>query len=91
MTNSLKHAGAHRLAIALDQPSDGWLRLIVSDDGKGFDIDAESGGVGLGTMRDYAEAVGGRVVIKSTNGRGTAVTATLPLGNGASGANPQGA
>ena len=82
LTNTLKHARADRVTITLNRPSQDWLRLTVSDDGRGFDVETESEGVGIGTMRDYAEAVGGRVVIDSTLGTGTTVTATLPMGNG---------
>ena len=81
LTNTLKHARADRVTIALNRPSEDWLRLTVSDDGRGFDVETESEGVGIGTMRDYAEAVGGRVVIDSTLGTGTTVTAMLPMGN----------
>jgi len=78
LTNVLNHAEADKVTISLKKPSESWLCLTVSDDGRGFDVDAESEGVGLGTMRDYAEAVGGRVAISSTLGDGTAVTAMLP-------------
>ena len=38
----------------------------VFDDDKGFNVDAESGGVCLGTMRDYAEAVGAGLSLRVT-------------------------
>ena len=78
-TNALKHAHADKLTLALDLTSEGWLRITVSDDGQGLDAEAESNGQGLGTMRDYAEVIGGECVVQSSPGIGTAVTATLPL------------
>ena len=90
LTNTLKHAEADRVTIALKRPSEDWLRLTVSDDGRGFDVEAESEGVGLGTMRDYAGAVGGRVAIESSHGTGTTVTAMLPLRPADGGKSPEG-
>ena len=65
--------------MVLKRPAYGSLRLKVSDDGRGFDADAEGLGIGLGTMRDYAEAAGGQLAVETAHGEGTAVTATIPL------------
>ena len=79
LTNAVKHAQATKVKVALDRRSDGWLQLKVSDDGRGFEVDSESGGLGIGTMRDYAEALSGRIEIESNRGCGTAVTVKLPM------------
>ena len=79
MTNAIKHASASRIAVSLSSTAVGWLRLTVQDDGKGFDGKSVNGSLGLDTMSDYAEAVGGRCSIDSTPGRGTEVIAVLPM------------
>ena len=55
------------------------FNLTVQDDGQGFDVEGASGGLGMTTMQDYAEAAGGRGVIHSAPGEGTEVTAMLPF------------
>ena len=57
---------------------EGWLRIEIGDDGTGG-ADT-SNGTGLLGLRDRAEAEGGTLVVVSPPGRGTVVTATLPLG-----------
>jgi signal transduction histidine kinase len=58
----------------------GELVLSISDDGKGFDpASAPRGRWGMTTMRERAEAAGGRLTVDSVPGSGTTVRATLPL------------
>ena len=49
------------------------------DDGAGFDPQAVTTGVGFASMRDRLDAVGGRLAITSSPGRGTRVAAAIPL------------
>ena len=77
--NATKHAKASRIAIKLELSSEGWLHLTVQDDGRGFDMESASGGLGTLMMQDYAEVVGGSCVINSAPGKGTEVTAAVPL------------
>lgn len=79
LTNAAKHAKASRVTIGLEMSSEGWLRLIVRNDGQGFDLGSASGGLGILMMQDYAEVVGGECVIRSAPEEGTEVTAILPL------------
>jgi signal transduction histidine kinase len=76
LTNVAKHAHATtaRVTFGLEQ---GALRFEVTDDGRGgADPRAGSGILGL---RDRAEAAGGMLFVISPPGKGTLVTATLPL------------
>ena len=41
LTNAIKHAQARKVAVKLEQLKDGWLRVRVSDDGRGFDVESE--------------------------------------------------
>ena len=80
LSNVLKHAGAKEVVVTLGLQGEEGLRLSVRDDGQGFDVEEASDGLGLGTVQDYADVVGGKCVIRSAPGEGTEVTATLPLG-----------
>ena len=79
LANVVKHSHASQVTIRLDPPRAGWLRLTVRDNGDGFDVKSTPLGLGIATMRDYAEAEGGECVVQSSPGGGTAVTAILPL------------
>jgi PAS domain S-box-containing protein len=84
VTNAIRHAHARRLTVRL-QVEDRVLHLAVSDDGRGFDpssMRGEAGGfkdLGLLGMEERATLVGGRLEVRSTPGRGTAVLAWFPL------------
>lgn len=75
LQNALRHAQAHELALRLDA-SDGRLVLTVRDDGVGFDPDApgvRSRRLGLTSMEERAQALGGTLAIESRPGAGTTV------------------
>ena len=79
LTNVVKHANASKVSVRLETPFGGWFRLTVRDDGQGFALEESSEGMGIVGMRDYAESIGGECVILCAPGKGTQVTATLPL------------
>jgi signal transduction histidine kinase len=57
----------------------GWVTLIVSDNGQGFDVVTRVGkGFGLTGMHERVATLGGSLSIDSRPGRGTEVSATLP-------------
>ena len=76
--NVLKHADATRVVVCL-QAEAGQLSVKVRDDGRGFSAQA-AGQSGLRGLRDRIEALGGRMEISSAAGRGTSVSAWLPIG-----------
>jgi len=80
--NVRKHADARELAIELRaDPAAGRLMLVVRDDGRGFDPALTARGhFGLLTMRERAEACGGRLEIESAAGRGTRLRVEVPAG-----------
>jgi signal transduction histidine kinase len=55
------------------------LLLMVHDNGAGFVVNNGSMGNGLGNMQKRAEAMKGRLLIKSAPGEGTKITLTVPL------------
>jgi signal transduction histidine kinase len=83
LTNVAKHAGTDGARVRLSHTA-GRLRLIVEDDGRGFEPnDARSGG--LANIRDRVEALHGRLTIESRLGAGTSVCAELSLTTSAAG------
>ena len=79
LTNVTKHAGA-RGAIVSVRRDERHLEVRIVDDGSGFDVAAASAGdrVGLSSIRERAEELGGRCEITSGPG-GTSVLVLLPL------------
>jgi signal transduction histidine kinase len=80
VTNALKHADADRIEIRATRET-GQLRLVVRDDGLGFDPTAVSHRGGLVHMRDRVSALGGTLEIVSVVGEGTTMTALIPVGD----------
>jgi signal transduction histidine kinase len=79
LNNAAKHASPARITMSLEERS-GQLVLTITDDGKGFDpAAAPRGRWGMTTMRERAEAAGGRLEVSSMPGTGTTVTAAVPL------------
>jgi len=78
LNNALKHAAANSVTVTIRAEGDA-LEVQVVDDGTGFDpLAARSGGgLGLITMRERAEKMGGRLEVDSAPGRGTRVAVTL--------------
>ena len=52
--------------------------LEIDYDGRGFDVDTTTWGMGLRNLRERAESLGGKLEIESTAGDGTTVRATFP-------------
>jgi signal transduction histidine kinase len=76
--NALRHAGASTVRVALSEDGDA-VRLVVSDDGVGFDPDDEHPGhLGLVTMRERVTRIGGTMQISSGAGLGTMVRVEVP-------------
>ncbi len=81
LTNVRKHAEANSVQVTFGA-RDGALEIRVTDDGKGFNPLAIKRGewphLGLQTMQERAEAIGGTFEIDSSPGKGTTVRVTLP-------------
>ncbi|HSX22140.1 MAG TPA: response regulator [Gaiellaceae bacterium] len=79
LTNVRKHAHASSAEITLYE-SDGGFGIRISDDGSGLDADRAPapGHVGLVSMRERAELVGGWLTIKGATGAGTTVEFWIP-------------
>jgi PAS domain S-box-containing protein len=76
LNNTIKHADAAHAAVRVAD-TDGRLVITISDDGTGFDVDQlRPGHLGLGTMRERADALGAELSVSAARGRGTTVTVT---------------
>ncbi len=81
ITNTVRHAQATQVQITLDV-SASLIRLVVADDGKGFDVNAVLGGsepqcIGLLGMIERSGLVGGECEIRSAPGAGTTVEVSI--------------
>src|SRR5687767_10400139 len=78
LSNVERHARATRVAVRL-QGSRRRLRVVVRDDGRGFDL-ARPGraGLGLGHVRERASLLGGQVRMRSKPGTGTEIGVSVP-------------
>jgi PAS domain S-box-containing protein len=85
LTNIQRHSGSHQAKIRIDRKSN--LTLEISDRGHGATVSRQRGkeeprieiGVGIPSMRERVNLIGGRLEIDSTS-HGTTVRVTIPLG-----------
>jgi len=81
LTNVIRHAQATSVRVDLCQ-EEGYILLIVEDDGVGFresDLSNTLGSLGLLGMKERAQFCGGDLQISSSPGRGTTVTVRVPV------------
>ena len=84
LNNAIKHARARHVAIRIRDDKPGFLCFSVHDDGIGFipkpAQEAHQGsGLGMRTMRERAEALGGNLRVDSKPGHGTVIEVIVPL------------
>lgn len=79
LNNALKHAAATAVTVTLTAAVSG-VELEIADNGRGFQPAElpDGGGLGLVSIRERAEALGGRAVIASQPGAGTRITVSVP-------------
>jgi len=77
--NATRHGAAHNVSVRLTGDASG-LTLSIIDDGVGFDVDAVRGeGLGLVSMRERIESLGGTLKIRSKPGAGADLEAAIPF------------
>lgn len=80
LANAVKHAAPKAVSIVLHRnPTE--VRLVIEDDGKGFDASQalSVGRLGLVGMRERAHLVGGSMTLESSRGNGTTICISVPL------------
>jgi signal transduction histidine kinase len=78
LANVARHSQASAVTVALELASDA-ATLTIADNGCGFELGAISRGVGLDSMRERLEALGGRLRVESKPGAGTTIEARLEV------------
>jgi signal transduction histidine kinase len=78
--NAAKHSGVKRIEVELKEASSE-VHLIVTDSGRGFDVEAVKQGKGLGltSMRERVRLVNGTIAIESKPMGGTTIHVRVPL------------
>ena len=81
LQNIAKHSRAAAASVTLQGLSDG-IRLLIEDQGIGFDTQEvkTKAGIGLSSMRERVRLVNGTISFKSKPGQGTAIEVFIPLG-----------
>jgi signal transduction histidine kinase len=78
VTNVQKHSGADRIELSVRKDEHS-VTVRCSDNGKGFDPQTLSGGMGLSGMKERTRMLGAVIDIRSNAGSGTEVIITIPL------------
>lgn len=83
LTNIRKHAGAREATVTLTANGPDQLSVVIADDGRGFTLGSRGSGkvrpLGMTSMRERVEALGGTLHVQSQPGSGTYVTALIPI------------
>jgi two-component system sensor histidine kinase UhpB len=80
LSNVVKHSGATTASVEVQyQASQKMLRLIIKDNGCGFDANTIEQGIGLIGMRERVDGLGGLLGIYSAPNAGTTITIALPI------------
>ena len=78
--NTVKHSGVKRIEVQLTEQSNE-VQLVISDSGRGFDVEAAMQGQGLGltSMRERVRLVNGTFAIDSKPIGGTTIHVLVPI------------
>jgi signal transduction histidine kinase len=77
LANVARHSSASSVNVFLGYGAN-TVTLTINDNGRGFDASAQHSGLGLHSMQERAEALGGSFAVESTPGEGTKIVVTLP-------------
>jgi len=84
LTNVIKHARAHEVALDISRCQDS-IKIMVTDDGVGFDAanvlaaPSRSRGFGLFSIRERLDLIGGAFYVESQSGQGSQFTLVAPM------------
>ncbi|HEX4584931.1 MAG TPA: histidine kinase [Burkholderiaceae bacterium] len=78
ITNTVRHAGAKRVHVALSYGQDHRVRVVIEDDGRGLSaLQSDDKHYGLSIMRERASSLGGELALEPGEGGGTRVCVTF--------------
>ena len=78
LNNVYKHSKGDRVEVLLEL-RDNQVALVIEDNGKGFDPQAKSDGMGLHGIRERATLIGGKLEIESSRGQGATLFIRVPI------------
>jgi len=81
LRNAVVHGAAHQLSVLLTNTGE-HLDMMVTDDGRGFDLEAvtrDSSGIGIISMEERARVIGATLHIATSVGHGTTIRINVPL------------
>lgn len=84
LNNAAKHSRAHRVTVQLTRGNANAMHLSITDDGVGLaekpvQDGGRGSGLGMKTMRERAESLGGTLRVESAPGAGTTIEVSIPL------------
>jgi signal transduction histidine kinase len=80
LNNAIKHADAHEVNIDFGL-EDNSITIVISDDGKGFDLDSVKSSNGLKNLQKRADKLNADISISSKKGKGTSIRLQLKTHN----------
>src|ERR671910_999197 len=81
LANVRRHSAARNVEVGL-RTDDEAILIEVADDGRGFDPGSTRAGIGLSSMGERVEGLGGKIELRSRPGEGTKVMVRVPVGDG---------
>ena len=78
LTNVLRHAGATKVHIKVGGAK-GALQVLITDNGRGFDVEARRKGIGISNMYGRCENINGRMELESAPGKGCTLKLQVPV------------
>ncbi|WP_448702649.1 two-component regulator propeller domain-containing protein [Mucilaginibacter sp. AW1-3] len=79
LNNIMKHSGASRVHLTVSEIKNNEMRILLTDNGKGFDADTTAVGHGINNIKNRAARIDGQITIRSHLNTGTTVILTLKL------------
>ena len=76
--NAARHSKATQVNVQVEFP-DQQIRIVVRDNGQGFDLESRRDGLGINSIRKRMGQLGGTVEFETASGSGTTVTLCVPL------------
>jgi NarL family two-component system sensor histidine kinase LiaS len=78
LANVTRHSAADKVDVTMSF-KDNAVEFCIHDDGQGFDVKQQHDGMGLDSMRERVESLGGDFSLQSEFGHGTKVCAVIPI------------
>jgi signal transduction histidine kinase len=78
LNNIVKHSGANKVELII-KPEDNELFITIIDNGRGFDVSAGTGGLGLKNIKSRSNLYNGRINIVSEINVGTKLEVVFPI------------